>query len=108
MSHWTIFWACVVGVLSVARTARLLVWDAFPPTMWLRMKWDAKTERTTWNKLLHCQFCATPYMAAVMFAWAVWSGLGFHDFWGQVWWIANGVWGLSYVSAIVVAFDQDD
>jgi hypothetical protein len=40
--------------------------------------------------------------------WAIWSGLGFGDPWGLVWWIANGVWGLSYLAATYVAYDQED
>lgn len=113
LDHWTAFWACVIGVLSVARTARLIVWDEFPPSVWLRIRWDDLTHKdlkneSRWNKLLHCQFCITPYLAAGNLGWAVWSGLGFGDFWGLLWWIANGVWGLSYLSASYVAWDQED
>ena len=102
LSHWTQFWACVIGVLSVARTARLLVWDDYPPTIWFRMKWDDWTGDSAWNKLFHCQFCLTPYLAAGMALWAWLSDLHW------TWWVINGVWGLSYVAASIVAYDQPE
>jgi hypothetical protein len=98
--------ACLVGVLSVARTARLLVWDEYPPTMWLRMKWDARTEGSTWNKLLHCQFCMTPYLTAGMMVWAWLAGAPEHLHW--TWWVVNGWWAASYLAASYVAYDQPD
>lgn len=99
--------AVIVGVLSVARTARLIVWDEYPPMMWLRDQWDMRVTNG-WNKLVHCAFCATPYLAVGMalWFWAAYSedsGVGL-----KIWWIVNGVWGLSYVSAIVVAYDQPE
>jgi hypothetical protein len=108
VNHLTIFQtiaAVIIGVLSVARTARLVVWDDYPPTMWLRMKWDDLTERSSWNKLLHCQFCLCPYLATGNLGWAIWSGLWFHG-WGLVWWIANGIWAGSYLAATYVAYDE--
>lgn len=108
MSKFEVALALLVGVLSVARTARLLIWDAYPPAVWLRMKWDTKFGDEGWGALIHCQFCATPYMAAGM---ALWFWLAF--FHGgetaqQTWWIINGVWGLSYVSALVVSYDTPE
>lgn len=102
LSHFQIIAAVLIGILSVARTARLIVWDDYPPTMWLRMKWDDSTGESAWNKLLHCQFCLTPYLAAGLFAWFWFSG----GHW--TWWVANGVWAGSYVAASYVAYDQPD
>lgn len=102
LSHWTQFWACVIGVLSVARTARLLIWDDYPPTIWLRIKWDDATDGSAWNKLMHCQFCLSPYLAAGLLAW-FWLSDGH-----WTWWVANGVWAGSYLAASYVAYDQPD
>lgn len=102
LSNFEIIAAVVIGVLSVARTARLLVWDDYPPTMWLRMKWDDKTHESAWNKLFHCQFCITPYLAAGLLAWFWFSDAHW------TWWVANGVWAASYVAATYVAYDQPD
>lgn len=100
MSHFETICAVIVGVLSVARTARLVVWDEYPPMVWLRMKWDDRIGDEGWGKLIHCQFCATPWMAVGMALWFWLSGGN------EVWWVVNGVWGLSYLSAILVAYDQ--
>jgi hypothetical protein len=93
-----------VAVLSVARTARLLTYDDFPPIAWLRaraLSWLAKSKRRMrWVALTECPFCVAPYLAAGMAAWAWASGL---DAW---WWWINGTWAAAYVAAIVNAYDQ--
>ena len=102
--------AVIVGVLSVARTARLIGFDEYPPMEWLRSKWDGHWEKRYgvgngdegWGKLLHCPFCSAPYLAAGMVGWAWLSDLHWS------WWLVNGVWGLSYVSSILVAYDQPE
>jgi hypothetical protein len=103
--------AAIVGILSVARTARLVVWDEYPPMIWLRDRWDERIGEDGWGKLIHCQFCATPYMAVVMFVWGylVLGGVA-GDTWSAEWWwwAVNGVWGGSYLAAIVVAYDQPE
>lgn len=99
LSHFEMVTAALIGVLSVARTARLLVHDVFPPSIRIRIWWDDHV-RGGWNKLLHCQFCLTPYMAAVMAAWFWYSD----GHW--TWWVINGVWGLSYLAATFVSYDQ--
>jgi len=101
LDKFTIIAAFVVGVLSVARTARLITFDDFPPMMWLRTKIlvtigpDSK-----WAPLLRCPFCLSPYLMAVMVAWAFLSD--FH----WTWWLLNGWWATSYVAAMVVAYDE--
>lgn len=97
--------AVVIGVLSVARTARLLTFDDFPPVVWLR---DRATRRlgNTWNGLAICAFCQAPYLTAGMLAWG-WlarTDTGLH----WTWWVINGWWAAAYVAAIIVAYDQPD
>lgn len=100
-SHWTYITAAIIGTVSVARTLRLVIYDDYPPMMWLRKKLLRYTP-LDWVKLWECQFCLAPYFAAVMLAWAYWSDLHW------TWWLVNGWWAASYVSAIVVSFDQPD
>ena len=108
MSHFEIVMALIVGIFSVARTARLLVWDSYPPVAWLRMKWDDKFGDEGWGVLIHCQFCCTPYMAMGMALWW-WLAFTYGDGTAQAaWWTINGVWGLSYVSAMLVSYDTPD
>ena len=99
-----IFLAAVIGILSVARTARLVGFDEYPPMVWLRNKWDDRIGDEGWGKLIHCPFCSAPYMAAGMLAWA-WLSWG-HEPWETIWWAVNSVWGLSYIASIVVVYDQ--
>lgn len=107
MSHFETICAVIVGVLSVARTARLIVFDDYPPMVWLRSHWEARWGDEGWAALISCQFCCTPYLSAGMAAWA-WLAYSDGSQWGLhwTWWLVNGVWGLSYVAAIVVAFDS--
>ena len=103
MNHSEFVWiaAAVVAVFSIARTARLLVWDEFPPMEWARERIIARLG-DKWGKLFTCQFCIAPYLTAGMFAWAWASDL-------NAWWFAiNGWWAASYLAAIVVAYDQPE
>ena len=94
--------AFIITVLSAARTARLIVWDDYPPTIWFRMKWDDLTGENPWNKLFHCQFCLTPYLVAGIMVWGYLSDLHW------TWWVANGWWAMSYLAASYVAYDQPE
>lgn len=108
MSNFEIVLALIVGILSVARTARLIVWDEYPPMVWLRMKHDDHFGDEGWGKLIHCQFCATPYLAAGMALW-FWLAFTYGDGTAQtVWWVVNGTWGLSYISAMLVSYDTPE
>jgi len=101
LSHFTVLAAVLVGVLSVARTARLLTFDDFPPVLWARTRYLAAVGPSgKWAPLAKCPFCVAPYLAAGMLAWAYLSDLHW------TWWVANGWWAGSYVAAIVVAYDE--
>jgi hypothetical protein len=102
-----LYCAILVGIVSVARTARFLIFDDFPPMMWLRTRFLARFEEdNAWSKIAECPFCLTPYLAAGMLAWGwlAWNGHGLHP----TWWVINGIWAASYVAAIVVSYDQPD
>jgi len=101
MHHSTFVWiaASVVGVLSVARTARFLVWDEFP--LWLPIKTRLMAVLgDAWGGVFGCQYCIAPYLAAGMGVWVWLSDL---NAW---WWIINGWWAASYLAAIVVSYDE--
>lgn len=105
MSHhdWYVWLAAaVVAVVSVARTARLLVWDDFPPVAWLRFRFFVKVGDSPWRKLAECAFCLAPYLSVGMVAWMVLSDLHW------TWWLVNGWWSLSYLAAILVSYDQPE
>jgi hypothetical protein len=94
--------AAFVAIVSTGRTARLLVWDDFPPVAWLRLKFYVAAKDTPWKKLGECAFCLAPYLALGMVAWMWLSDLAW---W---WWVPNGWWALSYLAAILVSYDQPD
>lgn len=91
--------AFLVGILATARLTRLLVFDDFPPTKWIRSKWDDWTDNNGWNELLHCAFCASFYIGA--FVVAIGFASGFHP----AWWATCSVLAGSYVAAMIVASD---
>lgn len=108
----------VVASLSTARINRLFVWDVYPPVAWLRDKWDEWTglrdskgelQRDSegnvlgnWTPLMHCGYCFGMYAAIPVLLTGWLSG------WHTAWWIVNGWLALSYVGAIIMAFDGDD
>jgi hypothetical protein len=103
MDHWTWVVASLVGIVSVARTARLLIYDDFPPMLWLRVHYLALfPDESPWRKLAECQYCVTPYLAAGMLGWGWVSDLN------EWWWVVNGTWAASYLAAILVSYDQPE
>lgn len=95
--------AALIGILSAARLARLLIFDDFPPVEWLRTQILARyAEDSKWSGLWECPFCLCPYLIAGAMGWFYLSD----GHW--TWWVANGWWAASYVAAIIVAYDQPD
>jgi hypothetical protein len=99
----TLFLACVVAGLSVARTARLISFDDFPPMQWVRLKVFSKVDDDSPIKaLMQCPFCLAPWLMAGMIGWAWVSDLHW------TWWLINIWWGMSYLAASYVAYDQPE
>lgn len=99
-------WAVVIAVLSVARMARLITHDTFPPMEWARPR-IAMRLGSKWEDLVVCPFCIAPYLTAVQILWwALLQGHGDNLIW--FWLVPNLWWAMSYVAAIVVAYDQPD
>jgi hypothetical protein len=97
----------VIGVISVGRTARLLIFDEFPPVEAVRVRLLARfPEDSKWSKIMECPYCQAPYLAAGLFLWA-WLSWD-HETAMHVWWVANGIWAASYLAAILVAYDEPE
>lgn len=96
------YFALIVGS---ARIVRLITWDHYPPAVWLRMKWDAKTEQSDWNLLLHCGYCLAPWV--VLLNGAAWWAATELDLLA-LWYLPNLLLAVAYVSAITMAYDGDD
>lgn len=101
--------AFVILVLATARITRLVVFDHYPPVVWLRITWDRFTGNSPWNLLLHCAYCLAPWIALVVGLLGCWSlGIDFSAL-ASNWWWSVGTWlAASYLAAIVVAYDGDD
>lgn len=101
MSVWEVVAAFVIGVVSVARLTRLITQDTYPPTVWLRIKWEDLTDGTGWEKLATCPWCAAPYIAAVIGGW------GWLTDFQTAWWAVNIWLAGSYLAAMVVIRDGE-
>ena len=102
MSPFLIVVTALVGTLAAARLTRLIVADTYPPAAWVRSKWDALTHDGSWSELVHCSFCAAPYVTAAVFA------PGYFLDW-PTWWYVLVCWlAASYVASMVVARDEPE
>ena len=102
MDPLTILAAVAVAVLGVYRLARVIIYDTFPPSIWVRIKWDDWTHDSSWNTLLHCPWCLVPWIMLVAIGWfflglfvAVWIAWAWWIFWG--WLALSGLATMVYV-----------
>jgi hypothetical protein len=93
---WSTVAAAVVGVLAAARLTRLIVYEAFPPAVWLRTRLAG---RGRWRDLVGCHYCTAPYVTAVVL------GAGWAVGWSLWWWVPTVWLAASYVAAMVVSWD---
>ena len=109
MSPLLIATALLIGTVAVARFTRLATSDAYPPAVWLRLKWLNLTRNGKWSPLLTCPFCFAPYAAAADLAWAysvdltTWADLWSAGWW---WWAVNVWLAVSYAAAMIVVRDE--
>lgn len=98
--HWAA--AVLVTIVSAARITRLITYDAFPPSAWVRSKWDDLTDDSGWNLLFHCPWCMSFWVTLGVF------GVGWLTEWHPAWWFVNVVLAASYCAAMVMIRDGDD
>lgn len=105
----TLIAASVVAVLGVYRLGRVIIYDSFPPAVWLRIKWDDLTyrngEATSWNLLLHCPWCLLPWL---MLGAGGWFALGWFVVPGLLWawWLFWGWLALAGLASMVYVRDE--
>lgn len=115
MNRFEIILALMLWVLGSARLVRLLLFDSYPPVAWLRDRWDRATSSEdgypgSWTPLLHCAYCAAPYvtlLTGVVSLWLLPASVPYSH--AQTWfWLTAGWAAASYAAAIAVAYDGDD
>lgn len=101
---WNIVAALVVVTFGVGRLSRILTYDDFPPAVAIRMWWSKLTNDGSWAKLVHCFWCATPWIMLVSLGW---FALGFAVAWiAWTWWLFWGWLALSYIASIIIGRDD--
>lgn len=99
--------AAIVAALGVGRISRIIIFDAFPPAVWLRIWWDTRVPETNpWRKLMHCPWCLTPWL--MLLALGVFVAGWFVLWIAIVWWALLGWLAVSYVASIIIAYDEKD
>lgn len=105
MEPLTIVAAVLVAVLGAYRFARVVIYDTFPPSVWLRIQWDNLTHRSSWNTLLHCPWCFIPWVMVVVVAW-FFGGLFGPEWVAWSWWLFWGWLALSGLASMVYVRDE--
>lgn len=90
---WTI-----VSVLAVARMARLLTIDLWPPVVALRVWWREKVP-AGWDELVDCPWCMSPWFAIP----AIWWGVTIDVVPADPAWVFAGWLALAYAAGWVAA-----
>lgn len=102
MSEFTYVAIAIVSITSASRITRLLTYDDFPPTVWVRNLWDKITGHGPYALLFHCGYCMGLWAAAVVLGW------GYLCDFDTVWWLFNSWLGVGYLAAILMAHDGED
>ena len=105
MEPLTIIAAALVAVLGVGRFVRIIIFDAFPPAVWFRIKWDDLTHKSSWNKLFHCPWCLIPWVMLASIGW-FFGGLYGPVWIAWAWWLFWGWLALAYVATMIYVRDE--
>lgn len=106
---WWFLWAFGVAFMGVGRWSRLVTYDKFPPAVWVREHWETWTvthKHGDWADLLFCPWCFTPWLMLVCIGW---FALTFTAVWvAWLWWLFWGWGAISYLTSIVISYDQKE
>lgn len=99
--------AILVLIFGAGRLTRVIVHDAFPPTIALRMAWDRLVpDDNPWNKLFHCWWCMSMWVTAFAIGWFLLGQIPGWEWVNILWWIVWGALASSYAAAILIARDE--
>lgn len=98
--------AALVGVVGAARIVRLVTADTFPPSVWLRIKFEDKAGES-WGKLITCPWCFGPYSTGLAIGTFLVAHFLLGGAWLTAWWIFYGWMAASYAVSWIVFHDED-
>lgn len=98
--------AAVLSVLAVARVTRLVVFDDYPPVVYLRQRYRQLVGYGAWEGLVTCPFCFAPWAMLASVLWAWFGGLDPSSWSGGLWWLGHLWFGLAYAASMVVVRDE--
>lgn len=99
---FTLVAAALIAIVSTSRITRLLTYDSMPIFFGLRNLWDKATGNSSWNLLMHCQYCASVWVAPAVVLSGYFSNLHI------IWWLFNGSLAAGYLGAILMAKDGEE
>lgn len=102
---WLFLVAATVAIVGVGRLNRLVTYDDYPPTKWLRETWTKITKGGPWGKIAWCIWCFSPYASGVAIAWLI-LGVMVSPWITLAWWIFWGWMAISYLASILTYFDE--
>jgi hypothetical protein len=105
MNALTVLGAVIALVFASARLTRVIVFDDYPPSRWVRNKWDQYTATSGWNELFHCPYCMGVWVALPLVVLAAGLTLGWGIFGTLVglFWLVCAWLAVAYLSGIIVA-----
>lgn len=99
--------AILTVILGSGRLTRVIVHDAFPPAIQLRMAWDRLVgDDSSWSKLFHCWWCMSFWVTLGSVGWFMLGQIPGWTWLNVIWWVFWGALAMSYVAAIVIARDE--
>ncbi len=101
--HFIAVVSLLTAILGVGRLTRALVYDDFPPSVWVRIQWGRITKDGPWSKLVNCWWCASFWIALICVGW--WIGAQHVEWVAWAWWVFWGALAVSYVATMVIVRD---
>lgn len=104
--EWAFYaFAALVGIVGAARIVRLVTADTFPPSVWLRIKYEDRAGEQ-WGKMLTCPWCFGPWVTLVtLILFLLANSAGGN--WLAAWLLFYGWMAASYAVSWVVYHDED-
>jgi hypothetical protein len=98
--------AVLVAIVGTGRAVRLVTYDDFPPSIWLRVLWGRITDHGPWEKLFNCLWCFGPWATAICMGW-FFLGFLWLPLW-YAWWVVFTFAAISYLVSMLVRRDEPE